>query len=327
MVTGFSKTGTAATAASFRQLGFSAAHEPNGGQMNQLFLDVAEGKKSTVDVVDWLLNTQHANQPVQVWSSFLLADMLTPIFDTFPDVRIIVPIRWTITWAESLYDQAPTAPATFADVTRMQLGLEDYTKLPREEDTPQVRYRLQMIHDYGFPAYSFATMAKYQFAHLKMIIEAVPPDKLLLVEIEHLSDDSVLEKMVKFADPTARPTDVVKRIANVTERDKHAKNKPLGVFRSVNEKYIASIIDAEVCKPLMELFGETRIALRDQIPSWCDTGDKRTQKKNLRRVETSWMSAASVWSHLNSTRESRKLTGATCKYLIASWEFCLGSVW
>jgi hypothetical protein len=58
----------------FDQLDMSAAHEPNGGQMNQLYLDIAPGKKkkSNLDLVGWL-SAQHANHPVQVWSHFLLA--------------------------------------------------------------------------------------------------------------------------------------------------------------------------------------------------------------------------------------------------------------
>jgi hypothetical protein len=243
LVGGFAKAGTMAIAKSFEQAGIAAAHEPNGGQMNQLFLDIAKGKKSNLDLVDWLI-TQHSSQPLKVWSHFLLADRLLPIFEAFPKARLIVPLRWPITWAESVYDQAATAAGTFAPVTKMQLGAEDYNKLPREEDTPDVRYRLEMLHDHGFPAYSFAKMAKYYFAHLKRIIEIVPPDKLLLVETEHLSDDSVLEKMLKFADPIATQSDLSKRIAKITERNKHAKNKPLGVFRSVDEDYIASVIDA-----------------------------------------------------------------------------------
>ena len=44
---------------------------------------------------------------------------------------------------------------------------------------PQVRSKLEILHDHGFPAYAFATMARYYGTHLKTIQDTVPPHKLL----------------------------------------------------------------------------------------------------------------------------------------------------
>lgn len=79
-----------------------------------------------------------------------------------------------------------------------------------------------MLHDHGFSTYSFTTMVKYYFTHLKTILDNVPVKKLLLVETETLSTDSVLQSKLNFAQPAANSTSVQLRIANVTERSKHA---------------------------------------------------------------------------------------------------------
>ena len=55
---------------------------------------------------------------------------------------------------------------------------------------PQVRSKLEILHDHGFPAYAFATMARYYGTHLKTIQDTVPPHKLLLVETETLAYDA-----------------------------------------------------------------------------------------------------------------------------------------
>lgn len=54
--------------------------------------------------------------------------MLPELLEAIPQIRLIVPVRWPITWAESLYDQAAAAPGTLAPVTKLQLGPGDYNK-------------------------------------------------------------------------------------------------------------------------------------------------------------------------------------------------------
>ena len=138
MIGGFAKSGTKAITTIYAQLGFSAAHEHNGGAFNKLYLEYKAGNKTRTDVVDWLRN-EYAHHPVEIATHFLYFDILPIIFETFPETRFVLPIRQVEDWANSMYDQAPTGAAMFAPVVRIQIGPEDYDNLPPEEDTAEVR--------------------------------------------------------------------------------------------------------------------------------------------------------------------------------------------
>lgn len=79
--------------------------------------------------------------------------------------------------------------------------------------------------------------------------------------------------------------------------------------------YQLSTIESAVCTLLMGLIDEMHTAaLRNQIPPWCDMGNQRKnlQSKFIRRVETTWTLTVEARSHLNTTRESRKLKAGSC---------------
>ena len=320
MIGGFAKSGTKAITAIFEQLGFSAAHEHNGGTFGKLYMAYRDGNKTKTDVSDWLKN-EHAHFPVQVSTHFLYFDMLPIIFETFPDTRFIFIIRQVDDWANSMYDQAPTGAAMFAPVTRMQIGLpEDYHKLPPEEDTPEVHAKLELLHDHGFPAHSFVAMARYYCKHYITSVSTVPSHKLLLVETERLSDDATVKKLMRFADPAVTPAELLARVANVTERDRHTKNERLGVYDRLSDAYIASVVEAEVCAPLRRAFAVVSRA-GTGVPSWCQresAGTKALRRRLLRArsderpaARRVALSVEGVWGHLNATRHKRTLTGGT----------------
>ena len=137
MIGGFAQSGTKAITTIFKQFGYSAAHEHNGGAFGKLWLEYKAGTKTRTDVIDWLKN-EHAHFPVQVSTHFLFLDIPDIILEAFPNTRMVVPVRNVLDWAESMYDQAPTGAEMFAPVVRMQIGPENYDKLPPEEDTAEV---------------------------------------------------------------------------------------------------------------------------------------------------------------------------------------------
>ena len=80
----------------------------------------------------------------------------------------------------------------------MQLGQEDRV-FPKEEHSPEMQEVLGALRDHGYPVYSFLQMVIFYRDHLKMILDTIPPGKLLVGEMESLSLDSSVQQMVRFA--------------------------------------------------------------------------------------------------------------------------------
>jgi hypothetical protein len=146
-----------------------------------------------------------------------------------------------------------------------------------------------------------------------MILESVPPSRLLVVETERLSSDKTIYQMLSFATEASngKSTSSVGRVetsmANITERKKHnARIQKLGVFGFLPTDYISSTIGAQVCSCI-----EDGLRTRStETPWWCSPSQHQNDHsvEHIRGKPTN----ASFVNKTLAQAVSSSLPGCTC---------------
>ena len=148
---GLPRTGTRYMTSIFEHLGYRAAHEPFGGELNNVMISYLDEEKSHTEVMDWLKKQKLKSLKTDMWSSFQLGPILPLVMKVFPQSVYVYQMRHPLQWAESVYNLLPTSANKFPEVMKRLIHEVDLGRFPREETTLDVRHKMSAIRNFGFP--------------------------------------------------------------------------------------------------------------------------------------------------------------------------------
>jgi hypothetical protein len=183
---GLSKTGTHSMAGLFE--GFRSAHHPDAETRLPLAIGLLRGDVSKSQARR-ILRGRDRDFWLEMESSSLAGLLIHPLVRACPDKRFVLTVREPRSWCDSWLDHnlsrpvEPTSP--WAELDRLRLRIGDFQ--PTRFDAP--------LSERGFPP--LACYFQLWGAHNQRVLDAVPPNRLLVVETTEIGKRS--DEIARFA--------------------------------------------------------------------------------------------------------------------------------
>ena len=233
---GTAKSGTHSIAAIFgNQL--RVAHEAESSEVIDIILDLAAGR-----IGDDSLRRYIIRRDRRLWldidSSQLNFYMLEKLVELFPDAKFILTIRYPIAWLDS-----------FINHQLSRRGRDHWRRLRDLRYRPDIYSHPdeeRVLQEKGL--YTLDGYLSYWAHHNSTVIDTVPPDRLLIVRTDRISETT--DEIVSFS---GIPADSFKRGASHIPSAK----KKLHVLDELDRSYLAQKVNEHCGDLVARFFPET----------------------------------------------------------------------
>jgi sulfotransferase family protein len=183
---GLSKTGTHSMAGLFE--GYRSAHHPDAETRLPLAIGLLRGEISESQA-QRILRGRDRDFWLEMESSSLGGLLIRPLARACPDKKFVLTVREPLSWCDSWLDHnlsRPTDPASpWGELDRLRLRVTEYA--PTRFDAP--------LGQLGFPP--LACFFQLWAAHNQRVLDAVPPERLLVVETSQIGKR--VDEIARFA--------------------------------------------------------------------------------------------------------------------------------
>jgi Sulfotransferase domain len=173
---GLAKSGTHSLAGVFAR-DFRSAHEPEAKIQVELTCDVLEGKPGSAEVLRTYLQKREDRLRLEVnaagWNGLVVEELV----DLAPDTRFVVTVRDPRSWLDSLVNHLKVGQAPPHFVRLRSLIYDTAGEHPPEE---------AVLAEHGF--YPLAGYLSDWARRHARILDAVPPERLLIVRTEQIAN-------------------------------------------------------------------------------------------------------------------------------------------
>lgn len=202
---GLSKTGTHSLAGMFDD--YRSQHHPDVRLRLRLSVDKLTGSLESDRVRD-ILRSRDRKLWLEVESSALAGILIEPLVEACPDKRFILTLRDVFSWCDSWINQRINMPAfrpfSLRRFDGKSVGFERLDRIRlRGEESPSGKYDAPLT-ERGLP--SLAAFFKLWAYHNSSVINAVPGQKLLIVETNKL-----MAEMARIADWVGVPPEALRQ--------------------------------------------------------------------------------------------------------------------
>jgi hypothetical protein len=189
---------------------------------------------------------------------------------------------------------------------RALIGKEDRV-LPVQEQTSALLSNMDAMRTFGYPVWSFETLAKYYARQTRRILQVVPAGRLLVCELEQLSSANTLKAILAFIQANT-DMDLEHPDAITMKHRNRFNGTSIRMFSSLKEPYTQRVISETFCEVLEGLLDQ-HVTTFGNKPMWCkEKGSKgRIIVGNL-RPKAAWNTH--VYQYLN-TSFSRALSASS----------------
>jgi hypothetical protein len=191
---GLSKTGTHSLAGIFGN--YRSKHHPDVALRLKLSMQHLRGALDAPALRE-ALKRRDRRLWLEMESSTLAGILIEPFVEACPEKKFILTLRDVYSWCDSWIDQnlnTPLPPKSgFAELDRIRLQGERFP--PTKHDRPLI--------ERGFP--SLAAFFQLWASHNRRVLQAVPPDRLLIVKMSEIGSRlSDIARFVGVAPETLR---------------------------------------------------------------------------------------------------------------------------
>ena len=191
---GLSKTGTHSMAGIFEN--YRSAHHPDGDLRLPLAIAWLKGEVGEPEVRR-TLRCRDRDLWLEMESSSLAGILIEPFVRACPDKKFVLTLRDVYSWCDSWIDhnlnQPPADSSPWLALDRVRLRIDDFS--PTRFDAP--------LTERGLPP--LACYFQLWTSHNARVLEAVPANRLLIVETGRLS-----EKMPEIAQWVGMPAETMR---------------------------------------------------------------------------------------------------------------------
>ena len=228
---GLSKTGTHSMAGIFEN--YRSAHHPDADTRLPLAIGYLKGEVDAV-AAERTLRSRDRQLDLEMESSSLAGILIEPLVNACPRKRFILTIRGLYAWCDSWIDHninsPPDTSSLFGTLDRIRLRVDDFAA---------TRYDSPLI-ERGLPP--LACYFQLWAAHNTQVLQTVPPQRLLIVHTEQLSD-----RFTDIAHWVGVPPQTLRRDRGrlFTAPKKH------GVLATLDASYVGDTAQ-RFCTPLLD---------------------------------------------------------------------------
>jgi len=231
---GAGKTGTHSIAGMFDRH-YRTAHEPETELLIEVILAEAEGRMSASEVAAWL-RRRDRRLWLEMDASGLNGAVVRHLVGLFPEARFILTVRDCHSWLDSLLDHHLTRPTT--DSWRR---LRDLRCPPAERRYTRTE---EILRENGL--FPIGAYLKQWAAHNRAVLEAVPPERLLVVRTERIGES--VDRLAAFL---GIPADTIDR----SQAHLYRRATGSGILAKIDPRLVEERI-AEHCAELMRVLFE-----------------------------------------------------------------------
>jgi hypothetical protein len=229
---GMGKTGTHSLATVFER-DYRAAHEAGSQELMELLFDVWDGLRPTSEIRPALLGRDAALR-LDMDASLVNGEVVSDLVDLFPDARFVLTVREPRQWLDSMANHtlAHDTPAHWVRWRDIRFRAAELVHPPEEE---------------AWAASGLYTLDGYLGSwarHNRMVLDAVPPDRLLVVRTEDL--ELRLPDLADFAGVPLESLDV-DRVHAFPAAGRY------GALGSLDEDHLADRIEHHTAKVMERL--------------------------------------------------------------------------
>ncbi len=173
---GMGKTGTHSVAAVFAR-DYRSAHEADAEELMTALFEVWDGTRPRSDLRA-LLVERDRRLDLEVDASLVNGEVVDELVDLFPDARFVLTVREPWPWLDSManHSLAHDTPAHWVQWRDRRYRADELTHPPEEA-------ALAARGLYPLDGY-LGSWAR----HNRMVLDAVPPERLLVIRTEDLAD-------------------------------------------------------------------------------------------------------------------------------------------